>query len=70
MGVHPFRDPALTEEFAREELPIDVTEPHLYAADVDLAATARLRPLEQGGHDPECRPDAGASDRFHVGHAS
>jgi hypothetical protein len=33
MGVHRFGDPALREEFAREELPIDVTEPHLYAAE-------------------------------------
>ena len=33
MGVHKFGDPALSEEFAREELPIDVTEPHVYAAD-------------------------------------
>jgi hypothetical protein len=33
MGVHRFGDPALREEFAREELAIDVREPHVYAAD-------------------------------------
>ncbi len=33
MGIHPFRDPALTDEFAAERLPIDVAEHHVYAAD-------------------------------------
>ena len=33
MGVHPFRDPAIVEEFAAERVAIDVTEPHVYAAD-------------------------------------
>ena len=33
MGVHPYRDPALTEEFAAPRLAIDVAEPHDYAAD-------------------------------------
>jgi beta-glucanase (GH16 family) len=33
MGVHPFRDPAVTEEWAAERLPLDVTEFHVYAAD-------------------------------------
>jgi hypothetical protein len=33
MGVHPFRDPALSDEFAAEPLAIDVAEPHVYAAD-------------------------------------
>jgi hypothetical protein len=33
MGVHPFRDPALTDEFDAPRMPIDVTEPHTYAAD-------------------------------------
>jgi len=32
-GVHPFRDPALTDDFQAPRLPIDVTEPHLYAAE-------------------------------------
>jgi plastocyanin len=32
MGVHPFRDPALTDEFAAEPMAIDVAERHLYAA--------------------------------------
>jgi hypothetical protein len=33
MGVHPFRDPAITDEFAAERMAIDVSEPHDYAAD-------------------------------------
>ena len=33
MGVHPFRDPALTDDFAAPRLAIDVTEFHVYAAD-------------------------------------
>jgi hypothetical protein len=33
MGVHPFRDPAIVDDFAAERLEIDVTEPHVYAAD-------------------------------------
>jgi hypothetical protein len=33
MGVHAFRDPALEEAFAAEELPIDAREPHTYAAE-------------------------------------
>ena len=33
MGVHPFRDPALTDEFAAEPMAIDVADFHVYAAD-------------------------------------
>jgi Glycosyl hydrolases family 16 len=33
MGVHPFRDPALTDDFEQPRLDIDVAEPHVYAAD-------------------------------------
>jgi hypothetical protein len=33
MGVHPFRDPAITDEFAAERVAIDVSEFHVYAAD-------------------------------------
>ena len=32
-GVHPFRDPALTDEFDAPRRPIDVSEFHVYAAD-------------------------------------
>ena len=32
-GVHPFRDPALTDDFAAPRLPIDVSEFHVYGAD-------------------------------------
>jgi len=33
MGVHPFGDPLLTDEFAAEPLPIDVREFHVYAVE-------------------------------------
>jgi hypothetical protein len=33
MGVHPFRDPALTEEWDAPQVAIDVREHHVYAAD-------------------------------------
>ena len=33
MGVHPFRDPSITDDFAAPRLAIDVTEFHVYAAD-------------------------------------
>ena len=33
MGVHPFRDPAITDEFAAERVAIDVAGFHVYAAD-------------------------------------
>lgn len=33
MGVHRFRDPALSEEFATEPLRLDVAEDHTYAVD-------------------------------------
>ncbi len=33
MGVHPFRDPAITDEFAATPAAIDVAESHVYAAD-------------------------------------
>jgi hypothetical protein len=33
MGVHPFGDPSITDEFERVHLPIDVTEFHDYAAE-------------------------------------
>lgn len=32
-GIHPFRDPALREEFSAEALLIDVSQPHTYAID-------------------------------------
>jgi hypothetical protein len=33
MGVHPFRDPAIVDEFDAPRVSIDVTERHVYAAD-------------------------------------
>ena len=32
-GIHPFRDPALSEEFGTTQLPIDVAQFHTYTAD-------------------------------------
>ena len=33
MGVHPFRDPAITDEFEAVRVPIDVAQFHVYAVD-------------------------------------
>jgi hypothetical protein len=33
MGVHPFGDPSIVDDFSAETLPIDVREFHVYAAD-------------------------------------
>lgn len=33
MGVHPFEDPAITDEFAAEPVAIDARDPHWYAAE-------------------------------------
>jgi hypothetical protein len=33
MGVHPFRDPAITDEFEAPRLPIDVADEHVYTAE-------------------------------------
>ena len=33
MGVHPFRDPSITDDFAAPRVAIDVTDFHVYAAD-------------------------------------
>ena len=33
MGLHPFRDPAITDDFDAPRVPIDVAEHHVYAAD-------------------------------------
>jgi hypothetical protein len=58
MGVHPFRDPALADDFAAPRLAIDVREPHVYAADwqprrVDfLVDGERVRSVEQAPDYP------------------
>ncbi len=57
-GVHRFRDPALTEDFTGEPLPIDVAEFHTYGVDwrpESLTFTvdgAQLRQLDQSPHYP------------------
>jgi hypothetical protein len=33
VGVHPFGDPAIADDFSRVTVPIDAREPHLYSAD-------------------------------------
>jgi hypothetical protein len=33
VGVHPFGDPAIVDDFSRVELPLDAREPHVYAAE-------------------------------------
>ena len=32
-GIHAFRDPALTEDFATEQRALDIAQPHAYAVD-------------------------------------
>jgi Glycosyl hydrolases family 16 len=58
MGVHPFRDPALTDEFEAPRVAIDVSEPHVYAADwrrgrVDFAIDGRhMKTVQQAPDYP------------------
>jgi len=58
MGMHPFRDPAITDEFDAPRVEIDVTEPHGYAADwrpgrVDfLIDGRRVKTVEQAPDYP------------------
>jgi rhodanese-related sulfurtransferase len=33
MGIHPFGDPAIVDDFSRVRVPIDAREPHEYAAE-------------------------------------
>jgi hypothetical protein len=47
MGIHPFGDPRLVDDFEQVERPIDATEPHVYAAEwtpngVDFLVDDRL----------------------------
>jgi Glycosyl hydrolases family 16 len=57
-GVRPFRDPALTDEFDARRMQIDVSEPHVYAADwrpgrVDLLIDGRrVKTLNQAPDYP------------------
>jgi hypothetical protein len=58
MGIHPFRDPALTDEFETPRLDLDVTEFHVYAADwrpggVDFMIDGRrVKTVERGPDYP------------------
>jgi beta-glucanase (GH16 family) len=58
MGVHPFRDPSITDDFAAPRVAIDVTEPHVYAADwrpgrVDFSVDGRhVRTVRQAPDYP------------------
>ena len=58
MGVHPFRDPSITDDFGAPQVAIDVTEFHVYAADwrpgkVDfLVDGRRVRTVDQAPDYP------------------
>lgn len=58
MGIHPFRDPTLTDDFAAPRLDLDIREPHVYAADwregrVDFSVDGeRVRSVEQAPDYP------------------
>ena len=57
-GVHPFRDPALVDEFDAPRMPIDVREYHVYAVDwkpgrVDVLVDGeRVKTVEQAPDYP------------------
>ena len=42
MGIHPFADPHLVDDFEQVELPIDALEPHTYAAEWTPSGVAFL----------------------------
>ncbi len=48
VGIKPFRDPALTDDFAAPRVPIDVTEPHTYAVRLGRQQ-GRLHRRRRGG---------------------
>lgn len=58
LGIHPFRDPALQDDFTAPRLPIDVAEFHVYAAEwrrgrVDFFVDGtRVRTVEQAPDYP------------------
>jgi hypothetical protein len=58
MGVHPFRDPAIVDEFAAERVALDVREHHVYAADWRAGRVnffvdgARVKTVEQAPDYP------------------
>ena len=58
-GVHPFHDPAISDEFYEDDLPLDASEFHVYADAwtagrvdffIDGARTRRINPEEQKVH--------------------
>jgi hypothetical protein len=79
MGVHPFEDPDLTDDFERVELDIDVGEPHVYSVDwsaervawfvddrpVRTVAQSPAYPLQLmlGIYELPADPPPGAADR-------
>jgi hypothetical protein len=78
MGVHPFRDPSITDDFAAPRVAIDVAEFHVYAADwqpgrVEFLVDGRqVRTVPQAPDYPmqmmvavfdfPAKPDAGPAD--------
>ena len=55
MGVHPFGDPAIIDEFSAEKVPIDAREFHVYAADWTPEGVAFLvdgELVKTVGHSP------------------
>jgi hypothetical protein len=84
MGIHPFGDPRLVDDFEQVELPIDATEPHTYAAEwtptgVDFLVDDRLvkhtdqspdypMQLMLGIYDSARTPGTGYPKRFVVDH--
>jgi hypothetical protein len=55
-GIHPFRDPALAEEFSVDRIPIDVGRPHSYAIEWRPGAVDFLldgRPIRTTARAPD-----------------
>lgn len=56
MGIHPFDDPHLVDDFEQVELEIDATEPHTYAAEwtsTDVEFSVDGRTVKRSGQSPQ-----------------
>jgi Glycosyl hydrolases family 16 len=56
MGVHPFGDPAILDEFSQEALPIDARDFHVYSADwtaEQVSFSVDGEPVKMVGQSPD-----------------
>lgn len=68
MGVHPFGDPAIVDEFSAETLALDARQFHVYAAEwaPDYVAFLRGPPSDQDRPSGAGLPDAGHARHLRV----